>query len=99
MSFYKQDDSAYQVRQSPRSGEKCIVCGDPNSNCTSGTDPNPKILFEKQAPSDKVMVLVPEDIIEERQLTPGRSTKVVLAKKGTYVTKIRAVELGLRPPD
>lgn len=101
MSFYKTTNEGANGnwRMAPRAsaGSRCVVCGDPNSNCRSGADPNPKILFEDLAPADKSMFFVEEDVTEERQITPGRITTILLARKGTYITKKRAAEIGLLP--
>lgn len=101
MVFYKTtqgESSNGNWRLLPRSsaGSRCVVCGDPSSNCKSeGAEANPRLLFESEAPADKRMFLVENDVIEERQITPGRTTKIILARKGSYITKTRATELGL----
>lgn len=101
MSFYKQYETGsngdYKIVPS-RSGGPC-ACGDPNSNCSSGRNPWPKILFENQAPEDKVMWFVEEDVVVERKVAGETTTTVVLATKGSYITRAKAVELGLVEPD
>ncbi len=36
-----------------------------------------------------------EDIIEETQITPFTKAKILVARKGTYVSVARAKELGI----
>jgi hypothetical protein len=41
------------------------------------------------------LVLVEETVYGERQITPFTKSKVLLAKKGTYITVEKAIELGI----
>lgn len=85
--------------------EPCIVCGHPTGDCRShaGDDygnegqQEVRIQFaEIETPSDtEPEVLVREDIYREVQLTSLTKTRVLVAKAGTYVSRSKALELGL----
>ena len=78
--------------------EPCVVCGHPTGDCADGAAPPPAHLFGENvdhAPRKPVDVLVPENIYEERQITPFTRARVLLAAKGTYVDADRARELGI----
>jgi hypothetical protein len=70
----------------------------------------PRISLADKAPEDKQIYRVTEDIVEEREITPARkdsegkeipatTVRIVHAKKGDYVSRPRAVELGLVKSD
>jgi hypothetical protein len=44
---------------------------------------------------DSQMILVEEDIYEDRQITPFTKTTVITVHKGSYVTLEKAKELGI----
>jgi hypothetical protein len=44
---------------------------------------------------EQQLVLVEESVYGERQITPFSKAKVLLAKKGTYITVEKAIELGI----
>lgn len=77
--------------------EPCPVCGHPSGDCP-GELPAPAHILGENIPTPSTAaptVLVPEDIYEERQITPYTRTRVLVAAAGTYVTSERARELGL----
>lgn len=77
----------------------CPVCGHPTGDC-AGDSVKPTIVFG--TPNQKISslsgsqkVLVEEDIYQERQISSHASMKVRIARKGSYVTLERALELGI----
>jgi len=72
---------------------KCPVCGDPGSNCSSGKD-SPKILLNDEAPPEKQIIRVQEDVVVERKVGPN-TVREVRARKGDYLNKEEAERLGL----
>lgn len=81
------------------SREPCIVCGHPTGDCADGAVDSARMLtganmYEKKQ-SEPIDVLVPEDFYEERQITPFSRAKVLVAKKGTFVTAEKAKQLGI----
>ena len=79
--------------------EPCIICGHATGDCKDKDDKDiPVILFGKtviETMKDRQLVLVEETVYGERQITPFTKSKVLLAKKGTYITVERAIELGI----
>lgn len=75
----------------------CPVCGHPTGDCP-GTTPPPKVIFGQG--SSKIIastqnILVEEDIYEEKQITNFHKAKVLVHKKGSYVSYEEAIRLGL----
>lgn len=78
--------------------EPCLVCGHPTGDCTGESTHEPRIFGVHHSTIDtkeKTEVLVEEDIIQETQITPFTKAKVLVARKGTYVSVQRAKELGI----
>ena len=72
----------------------CPVCGHPTGDCTGSSDlPNTKL--PNQMVGSEPMILVEQDITEERQITPYTKTRVLIHRKGDYVPLSKARELGL----
>ena len=80
-----------------QSAEPCIVCGHPTGDCSTPMSAPHHIWGVTQVPSleDSTMVLVEEDVIEWRQITPFTKSKVLLARKGQQIPVSRARELGI----
>lgn len=79
--------------------EPCPVCGHPTGDCTGDapTEGPVRVQFaplEQPRPDDPV-VLVPEDIWEEVQITSLTKTRVLVARAGTYLPLVKAREHGL----
>lgn len=77
----------------------CPVCGHPTGDCTDANIVKPDHILGENLQSvslknDK-MILVEEDIYENRQITPYTNTRVLIHRKGSYVTQDRARELGI----
>lgn len=72
----------------------CPVCGHPTGDCTGPSDlPNTKL--PNKIVGSEPMILVEQDITEERQITPYTKTRVLIHRKGDYVPLSKARELGL----
>jgi hypothetical protein len=73
----------------------CIVCGHPTGDCATETSAPHHIWGVTEVPSleDTTMILVEEDIIEYRQITPFTKSKVLLARAGQKISVTRAREL------
>lgn len=79
--------------------QPCIVCGHPTGDCKS-TTPHGEIrvhgFFQSTASvSEEKTILVEEDIIQERNITPFSKSMVLVARAGSYVTPTMAKELGI----
>jgi len=76
---------------------ECPVCGHPTGDCTGETGPPKKIWGLGDIPSmeESQTVLVGEDIIEERQITPYTKRKVIVARAGQKIPLQKARELGI----
>jgi len=77
--------------------EPCPVCGHPTGDCT-GTTPPPKTLVGLGAIETlkhAQTFYIEEDIWEELQITPGRTTRRLRYHKGQSVSREEAENLGL----
>jgi hypothetical protein len=75
----------------------CPVCGHPTGDCT-GESPKPDHIagFSPDEESkDKQMFLVDSDVVEERQLSPFFTAKVIVHHKGKLIPYREAEKLGL----
>lgn len=79
--------------------EPCVVCGHPTGDCTGASPAEPPVpLFrpDRELPRrDDPMVLVPEDIWQDVQITSLTKTRVLVARAGTYLPLAKAAEYGL----
>ena len=96
--FSKTDETAdgIQILRADRS--PCIVCGHPTGDCSPGSHEKVEIAFATQtleSLKDIQKILVEETVYENRQITPFTTARVIIAKKGSYVTVERAKELGI----
>lgn len=76
----------------------CPVCKHPTGDCTTDTARPMHIAFADsvlETLKDSQMILVEEDIYEDRQITPFTKTTVITVHKGSYVTLEKAKELGI----
>ena len=75
----------------------CIVCGHPTGDCNGdSTAPNHIAgVGAFKSIDEKLTFLVEEDIWEEKQINPHHRQKVLVARKGRYVSHQKATELGL----
>lgn len=81
----------------PASREPCPVCGHPTGDCTGESAPPKKIWGLGDIPSmaEGQTVLVGEDIWEEKEITPGVKTRVLVARAGSKIPLPKARELGI----
>jgi hypothetical protein len=77
--------------------QPCPVCGHPTGDCGGEAKPPEKIvgIGIMESLDQKATILIEENIYEERQITPFFKTKVVIHRKGSYVTIEQAKKLGL----
>lgn len=79
--------------------QPCPVCGHPTGDCAGETAPPKRIVGlgngVMETLKDKQTILVEEDIFEDRQITPFTKARVLLHKKGSYVTLEQAKNLGI----
>ncbi len=77
----------------------CPICGHPTGDCTAGEDAPHRIIGWADASPDSMkrsqMIYLEEDVWEERQITPGRMTKILRHKAGTTIPFEEAKNLGL----
>ncbi len=99
MSAFRNDDvvlGGIPILRADR--EMCPVCKHPTGDCTTDTARPMHIAFADtvlETLKDSQMVLVEEDIYEDRQRTPFTKTTVITVHKGSYVTLEKAKELGI----
>lgn len=80
------------------SREPCIVCGHTTGDCLGDTTHEVRIFgihHSTDASTEKTEILVEEDVIQETQITPFTKAKILVARKGSYVSVARAKELGI----
>ena len=77
--------------------EPCIVCGHPTGDCATEHSAPDHIWGATEVPSlqDSTLILVEEDVVEYRQITPFTKSKVLLARAGQKIPVSRAQELGI----
>ena len=81
--------------------EPCLVCGHPTGDCKPA-DHNPQDIYiafvdsNLESVKEEKLIYVDETIYGERQISPYTTAKVVLARKGSFVTLQKAKELGIK---
>ena len=73
----------------------CPVCGHPTGDCSSGDVDLPNIQLPKVLIGREPMMLVEEDITEERAITPYTKAQVLIHRKGDQIPLSKARELGI----
>jgi hypothetical protein len=75
----------------------CIICGHPTGDCAGSADKPDHIsgIGAFKSVDEKLTFLVEEDIWEERQINPFHQQKILIARKGRYISHAKAEELGL----
>lgn len=75
----------------------CIVCGHPTGDCSGNSGPPETIWgFNTNSTLDKNQTFyVEEDYYEEREITPGVVTRVLIHRKGKHIPLEEAKNLGL----
>lgn len=99
MSAFRNDDvvlGGIPIIRADR--QPCPVCKHPTGDCTTDTARPAHIAFTDsviETLKESQMILVEENIYEDRQITPFTKTTVIAVHKGSYVTLERAKELGI----
>ena len=79
--------------------EPCPVCGHPTGDCKGDEDAPHRIVgWGEESPNSMKraqMVYLEEDIWEDRQITPGRMTKILKHRAGSSIPYEEAKSLGL----
>lgn len=79
--------------------EPCLVCGHPTGDCVPDNHQKPSsIAFATsviETMKDVQLILVDEDLYTDRRISPFTTLKVLVAKKGSYITLEKAIELGI----
>ena len=86
-----------EIRLLRAAREPCPVCGHPTGDCRGEAEPPKVVVGANTFPSlgHEEIYIVPEDIWEERPITPFTTAKVLVAAKGTQMPMSKAQELGL----
>lgn len=98
--FSRTDETADGVPILRADRSACIICGHPTGDCSPESHEKVEIAFATQTLEsfkDIQKILVEETVYENRQITPFTTARVIIAKKGSYVTVERAKELGIIP--
>lgn len=76
-----------------------MVCGHPTGDCSDGNLVKPDHILGDdlnfESLKDEKMFLVEEDVYEDRERTAFTSARVLVHRTGSYVTRARAIELGI----
>ena len=75
----------------------CPICGHPTGDCAGENQGEVRIagLGVTESLKEKQMILLEQDIYEDRQITPFLSVKVLIHKKGKSISYKEAERLGL----
>ena len=80
----------------------CIVCGHPTGDCSDNPSVAPRQIIGddmfRRSQKSESEVLVLEDLFDTVQITPKTSTRVLVARAGTYISRSKAIEFGLIAP-
>jgi len=78
----------------------CLICGHPTGDCPGESIQPRHILGDEMfqvKKSDEPEILVLEDLYDTVQITPKTTTRVLIARAGSYISRSKAVEFGLIP--
>ena len=78
--------------------EPCPICGHPTGDCPGESESPDSLVGWSDSPDGMrqvQMIYVEEDIWEERQITPGRTTKILKHRAGSSIPFDEAKKLGL----
>lgn len=84
-----------EIEVSMADRKPCPVCGHPTGDCTGPKDETPNINLPKRVVGIDPMVLCEVDVMEDRQITPYTKARVLIHRKGDYISLTKARELGL----
>ena len=90
------------VRVVRASRTPCIVCGHTTGDCTGGTMVKPRHILGESMFEGKHSLgndfLLTEDLHDTVNITPRTTTKVLVGRAGTYISREKALEFGLVEP-
>ncbi len=96
ISIFEDGMSGVRITRADRM--PCPVCGHPSGDCTGDSEPLDQGTvwgYDTNSTLDGVvMFYLEEDYIEEREIAPGITTKVVIHKKGKQIPLVEAKKLG-----
>jgi hypothetical protein len=95
--FYNNATNSLGITSYGADREPCLICGHPTGDCV-GTETAPKQVagFKiDQDPKEIRSYQVKEDIIESREIAPGVMTKIIMHRKGKFISIDEAEKLGL----
>ena len=97
MVFYNQQNSFVlgNIPVTKADRQPCPVCGHPTGDCSSGDVDLPNIQLPKVLIGSEPMMLVEQDITEERAITPYTKAQVLIHRKGDQIPLSKARELGI----
>jgi hypothetical protein len=78
--------------------EPCIVCGHTTGDCLGDATDEVRIFgihHSTATATENTEILVEEDIVQETQITPFTKAKILVARKGSYISMAKAKELGI----
>ena len=78
--------------------EPCPVCGHPTGDCAGDSESPDSLVGWHDSPDSMKqiqMVYVENEIWEEKQITPGRTTKILKHRAGSSIPYEEAQKLGL----
>ncbi len=73
----------------------CPVCGHPTGDCVGNENTILDLDLPKRIIGKDPMVLLEKDITEDRAITPYTRARVLIHRKGDYISLTKARELGL----
>ncbi len=75
--------------------QPCPVCGHPTGDCSGTEKESIDIKLPKRVIGNEPMILVENDITEERLITPYTKAQILVHRKGDYISLTKAREIGL----
>lgn len=84
------DINIYEADRKP-----CPVCGHPTGDCAGTENTILDLDLPKRIIGKEPMIMVEQDITEERAITPYTKARVLIHRKGDYISLTKARELGL----
>lgn len=82
----------------PADRAPCPICGHSTGDCAPKDETGPKVIFGYNTNStldNNQTFVVQDDIIEDREIAPGVTMRIVLFKQGKVIPLLKAKELGL----
>lgn len=85
------------IRVSGASREPCPVCGHPTGDCVGAGKAPESLIGSSPLETLKEIqtVYLDEDVVVEREIVPGKFTKIIKYRAGSQITVEEAKNLGL----